>query len=185
MINTFYVQNTNLFPGFYETCLYDTEFFDNENENERENEIDNFNFDSYKNAVSKGVVLYWSTFFENDSIIKSIKFVDLWSPEYYNYTTDMVNIKVMYNSRNLKNWLLENDYFRSDKRFFEYTRQIFQHRYEYYSLQWQFLNVIEVFGIETMIEYYIYSTLMNNSENYTEELFNIAYYDIFQTHIYN
>ena len=83
-----------LFPGFYESNLYnsDSEYYANEFLSEDNIRYELKNFDGFINDVAKKITerVYEPLFIKDDQIIKSIKYNGLHSPRYYNFETDKI-----------------------------------------------------------------------------------------------
>ena len=104
--------STAIFMGFYESPLYnsDTEYYLNEMLQDEEHkstyEID---FDAYTKAVSEfATELLKDYCINSDNIIKSMKFKNLYSPNYYNFDTDRLNSEIDLNLTKLKQFIKAN-----------------------------------------------------------------------------
>lgn len=106
--------STNIFEGFYESNLFnsDTEYYINQllqdEEHPEEVEID---FNPYCEAVAKyvaGLLQDYCVLYRHDDVIKDIKYLSISSPRFYNYTTDKLNLEIDFNMNNLKKFIKEN-----------------------------------------------------------------------------
>lgn len=101
--------STDIFEGFYESNLYnsDTELYITEalQENNEQYEINNFE-EYQKDVAHKASELLEAAC--KDPIIKSIKYLSITSPRYYNYSTDKLNLLIDVNLTKLKNYINKN-----------------------------------------------------------------------------
>lgn len=102
--------STDIFPGFYDSYLFnsDTLYWYNQNEKAPAGyEFDIKNFQEFEDKVSKKYVdvLYESL---NDyDIIKGLKFVCVHSPRFYNFETDKLEIEVDFDEKKLEEYCLK------------------------------------------------------------------------------
>ena len=101
-----------VFQGFYESPLYycDTEYYLNEylnedNEVKKEYEID---FIPYTQAVCEYAVELLDEYCTDNNIIRSMEYKSMSSPQYYNYSTDKLNIIIDLNLTKLKKYIKDN-----------------------------------------------------------------------------
>lgn len=92
----FYTPNScTIFPGFYESALYNSDMEYTYNKfreiGEPECEIDDFK--EYCKDVCWMIAGEISVLFD-DEICDSCVYDDLWSPQYYNFTTDKITLKL-------------------------------------------------------------------------------------------
>lgn len=104
--------STAIFMGFYESELFnsDTEYYLNDYLQDEEHpqtyEID---FEPYTQAISEYATELLKDFCINDdNIIKSMKYKTLYSPQYYNFDTDRLNIDIDVNLTKLKSYIKKN-----------------------------------------------------------------------------
>lgn len=106
--------SSRIFDGFYESMLYnsDTEYYLNEmfqdDENPEEYEID---FTPYCEDVAARAVDLLSDYcitYNHDEIVKSMQYIGLDSPQFYNYSTDKLIIEIDFNLTKLKSYINKN-----------------------------------------------------------------------------
>ena len=106
--------STAIFEGFYESNLFnsDTEYYLNEylqdDEHSKTYEID---FIPYCESVASYAVELLKDYcilFQENKIIKEMKYISLDSPRFYNYTTDKLNIEIDFNINKLKRFIKNN-----------------------------------------------------------------------------
>ena len=89
------VQDSSLFPGFYNSELFNEGLLSDaiDSLNDSDNDYDLTDVDGYCKAVCKKIV---DDVYSNlvDDVIKSIKFAYVVSPEYYNFDTDKLNLEL-------------------------------------------------------------------------------------------
>ena len=171
MIYTYENWSPVIFMGFYESFLYnsDTEYYINENlkdEDEEHPEGYEIDFKTYTQEIAQKAVYILEEFCINDDkIIKSMNFKYLYSPRYYNYDTDRLNIEINVDLRKLKAFINHNkkdfnlylkDNFTSYDGFTSYVENnftAFKEQYKYDSAR----------CINVMIEYYILHCIYDNS----------------------
>lgn len=105
--------STHIFMGFYESPLFnsDTEYYLNEtfNDNEDDKSTWEVDFEPYQQAISSyAVELLKDYCITDDNIIKSMKYKYLYSPKYYNFDTDRLNIEINFNLNKLKKYIKNN-----------------------------------------------------------------------------
>lgn len=95
--------STQIFQGFYESLLWDSDAVYHLCECEPEPpagyEYDMRDFSGYCEKIAKEAVeLIWDAIPEEDGIILDMKYTGLWSPSYYNFSTDRIcaDVKVDY-----------------------------------------------------------------------------------------
>lgn len=101
-----------IFMGFYESILFnsDSEYYLNEclqdEDHPEQYEID---FETYTQEVSEyATELLKDYIINDDNIVKNMKFISLYSPRYYNYDTDRLNIEMNINLNKLKAYIKKN-----------------------------------------------------------------------------
>ena len=101
-----------IFMGFYESPLFnsDTEYYMNEYMNEDEEVKKEFEIDyiPYCNAVCEYATDLLSEYCTDNEIIKSMEYKSMYSPQYYNYSTDKLNIIIDVNLTKLKKFIKDN-----------------------------------------------------------------------------
>ena len=106
--------STQVFDGFYESLLWDSDAIFNLCDCEPEPPVgyyyDIYGFESYMEEVEKeAVFLMDCELAGEDSIIKSMKFTGISSPRYYNFSTDKLCIDVEVDYSALRSYcLIEN-----------------------------------------------------------------------------
>lgn len=194
MLKTVLFQNhsCDIFPGFYESNLYnsDSEYYFNEmmKDDDHPEEYELKDFEGFRTEVSKKAadLLHEAIVFD-DSIIQAIDFESLSSPKYYNFETDRLNLKIKLDQRKLDLYCFRQektdfnqylkDHFTSCDGFFSFIANNindFKNQYVDEGKKDRCLNV--------MIEFYILkqfekwenkeSYLMDLSEAANEILFN-------------
>ena len=117
-----YVNNSLVvFEGFYESNLFnsDTEYHLNQlsqdEDNQKTYEITGDNFKNYEKKVcelhadSLEEVISDDNLYNNTNIVKSIKFLSMSSPKYYNFTTDKLHLLVNFNPTKLKKYCFNDN----------------------------------------------------------------------------
>lgn len=103
-----------IFEGFYESNLFnsDTEYHLNyslnDEDNNKEYEID---FEPYCKDISTHAVELLADYcvlYADNKIIKSMRYAGLSSPQYYNFSTDKLQIKMDFNLSKLKSFIRTN-----------------------------------------------------------------------------
>lgn len=189
---------TNIFMGFYESALFnsDTEYYINENMRDSEHpEVLEVDWIPYQTEISQAATDLLSDYcINNDNIIKSMQFKSLFSPKYYNYDTDRLNILMDINLTKLKNFIKSHkadfnlylkDNFTSYDGFISYIEN------NYYSFFEQYKEDKNR-CINVMIEYYILNQIYGNTwqyikklDCYTETPYHWDLFDANQTALYN
>ena len=89
------MQDSNLFPGFYNSVLFNEGLLNDAISDcgDCDHEYDLTDINGYCKAVCKKIVddVYSAVL---DDIIKSVKFICIESPLYYNYETDKLNLEI-------------------------------------------------------------------------------------------
>lgn len=104
MIVNYINDSTDLFAGFYESYLYNSDTERSFNDGlDFEREIKDWT--GFTEQVARGCVdALKDNLYQSDDIIKSIDFVRLHSPKYYNYSTDSLELKVDFDIEKLKHY---------------------------------------------------------------------------------
>lgn len=105
--------STEIFDGFYESELYnsDTEYYLTQNLQENSNEEFELEFVPYCDDVASHAVDLLENYcitYNHDNIIKSMQYIGLDSPQYYNYSTDRLIIDIDFNLTKLKSYIKTN-----------------------------------------------------------------------------
>lgn len=181
MITKFQNWSYKLFAGFYESILYNSNTLADISacDNLKEGFSYNFSSDNYKlyekNVSTKAVQFLWDNLSQPDDIIKSMKFISITSPQYYNFETDKLNIKIDFNLTKLKKYC-----FNTEK---EEFNQYLKDTYTSYDGFISFIsNNIKDFkksykddtdrSINVMIEFYLLKN--TNLEYYEDDLMEYA-----------
>lgn len=169
--------STDIFDGFYESMLYNSDslYYITEDEPKlKEGYIYDINYKEFTNDVAKNAVsLLWNDL--NEDIIKSMKFYKLWSPSAYNFATDRLQIKIDLDLNKLKSYCFKTHSFKFNKylkdNFTSYdgfcsfvSNNISDFKYQYYDDKTRCIAV--------MIEFYILNNININS--YKENLYEYA-----------
>lgn len=101
--------STNIFDGFYESNLFnsDTELYLTEMLQENDEQYEISNFEAYQEDISQKAAELLKEICKSP-IIKSIKYLSITSPRYYNYSTDKLNLLIDVNLTKLKNYINKN-----------------------------------------------------------------------------
>lgn len=101
--------STDIFDGFYESNLFnsDTELYLTELLQEKDEEYEISNFEAYQEDISQKAAELLEEICESP-IIKSIKYLSITSPRYYNYSTDKLNLLIDVNLTKLKKYINKN-----------------------------------------------------------------------------
>lgn len=106
--------STRIFEGFYESNLFnsDTEYYLNEYlQDDEYSETYEIDFIPYCESVASYAVELLKDYcilFQENKIIKEMKYISLYSPRFYNYTTDKLNIEIDFNITKLKRFIKNN-----------------------------------------------------------------------------
>lgn len=163
---------SRIFEGFYESNLYNSDTLYNQAYDMNIPEgyvLDIDDFEKYQNEVGqKATSIIWNMLPED--IIQDMKFVDVYSPQYYNFETDKLIIDVDFSLE-----LLEDFCYNQNKNDFDnYLHRIYSSRDGFISFV---PNNIEEFKswddnrkIDVMIEYYLLETV--DFEDYQCDLYD-------------
>lgn len=115
------ILNTNLpaFYGYYGSCFDDVDTsseFEYINEIRTENglhELENdylieWNYKEYYDQLNLQLCECVEDFLKELKLIKSIEFIALHSPKYYNFTNDVIECKIDVNSKNIRRYINNN-----------------------------------------------------------------------------
>lgn len=158
-----------IFMGFYESELYnsDTEYYLNENLKNSENPINyEIDFDTYTLAISKKATELLSDFCINDdNIIKKMEYKTTYSPKYYNFETDKLNIQVDFNLTKLKQFIKKhkadfNLYLHENFTSYDGFWSFIENNYRDFIIQYQ---TDKNRCINVMLEYYILHCIYDNN----------------------
>lgn len=118
--------STDVFEGFYESLLYNSDSVLNMVEGEP-NPPEGFYYDihdfkGFENEVgAEARRLIWNAIPDEHCIVYDMKFIGISSPRFYNYSTDRLELEVDVDIDNLKRWCLESN----REKFNEYLRENF------------------------------------------------------------
>lgn len=155
------------FEGFYESLLYnsDTEYYFNQEREEGKPECELKDFAGFSEAVAKHAVYeIVSELRFNDTPLKSIDYVGIDSPQYYNFTTDKLKMKVKYDSKSLKSYMRKHESEFADYLYDHFTSYdgfisfVANNPHEFY-LQMQEGESERQRGLEIMIDFIIQNEL--------------------------
>ena len=104
-----------VFPGFYNT-IFEPESECNDiiytynQENDTNFDYDNFDWDysEYYDQIARNCCDAIETLLKKNNIVQSIKFQNIVSPQYYNYSNDSINVEVEINIENLILFIAQN-----------------------------------------------------------------------------
>lgn len=103
-------ESYNIFPGFYESWLYnsDSEYYASEALSENGESYEIRDFPEYQKEVcEKTASVLWNAL-PVDCIIKNIDFYKMESPQYYNFSTDKILFKIDFDKRGLLTWIKQH-----------------------------------------------------------------------------
>lgn len=91
--------NLRIFPGLYESDLYnsDTDYLLAEALGASQGEEVIYDFDEFEETAGKSCVDSLNEKLDSHDVIIDMRYIDINSPAYYNYTTDKVIIDIDYN----------------------------------------------------------------------------------------
>lgn len=103
--------NLEIFPGFYESLLYnsDTEYSANCGREEGEPEREIKDWAGFTNDVCKGITDVLRPILEREPFCTDVEYDGMTSPRYYNYSTDKLDIKMQLDLDALKEWVLSDE----------------------------------------------------------------------------
>ena len=111
MKHTYNNWSTDIFEGFYESNLWNSDSLYWIEESDRQEgylndneEYDIDDFEAFTKEVSENAVYFLFEALDEHDVIKDMKFKDLYSPKYYNYETDSLIIDVDVDMRKLKKY---------------------------------------------------------------------------------
>ena len=97
---TMYTWSTVIFPGFYESILFNSDSISMLNADDTDKEYD-VNFEEFTKDVTMSVSRKLFEECTCNNILKDINYIGISSPKEYNYNTDRLILEVTYNIRNL------------------------------------------------------------------------------------
>lgn len=100
-----------IFTGFYNTffSIYLEDKIEDELEHlNKEYDDINFNYKEYENEVSINCCDIVSQYLKDEGFDNTIKFESLYSPKYYNYSNDSINIDIDIDLNQIKDFLKDN-----------------------------------------------------------------------------
>lgn len=163
-----YQQDRRLFPGFYESCLYNSDMLYFMSENDEDGKEWDFvepnGYAEYEIAVCKKCIEDIMDLMENNDAITDMQFKEINSPREYNFTTDKLVCEVEIDLDKLRKYCYETE----REKFEEYLKE----NYSSYDGFISFIpNNVKEFEQEkddtdVMIDFYILSHL---EEGYSEE----------------
>lgn len=170
-----------IFEGFYESNLFnsDTEYYLNECLQDDEHpETYEINFIPYCESIANyatKLLKDYCILFRHDEIIKDIKYQSLYSPKYYNYDTDRLNLEINFNINKLKQFIKKN---KAD--FNQYLKDNFTSYSGFISfIDNNYLDFMDRFkndpleknrSLNVMLEYYILTCIYENKWEVIKEL---------------
>ena len=174
--------STDIFPGFYESYLYNSDTIYNINEaiEDDETPVDftDTGFDEYCKDVACQVADLLadalSLYQDDQKIIKASRFKSLWSPKYYNFETDRIEFELDIDWDALVEWAKDESYL-----FESYLKDNFSSRSGFVSFVpnntndfWDHLETDFDRLADVLIEFYILNHL--DREWWRESLYEIA-----------
>lgn len=101
----------DIFPGFYESLLYnsDMEYCANQEREEGEPEREIKDWTGFTHAVCKGITDILRPILEREPFCADVEYEGMTSPKYYNFATDRLHIKMQLDLDALKEWVLSDD----------------------------------------------------------------------------
>jgi len=103
-------QSPALFAGFYESVFNNSDYINEIAEykaDDTDTQYDIVNWNDYTNSICENCTAWLFDNLPNHDIIKDMKYKELWSPQYYNYTTDKLTIDCDIDLDALKNYCLQ------------------------------------------------------------------------------
>lgn len=184
--------NTNLpaFYGYYGSIFEDTDTsseldYINELRTEKglteldnENDFD-YDYNTYYSELNNVLTNCAEDFLKDLGIVKSIDFVKLHSPKYYNYTNDVIECKADVNIKSIKDYIKENlDAFEVYLRNNFKSRGGFSSFYEYDINYW--FNRMKSFKQLDHIEIHALLNFICENEDFDiiNQLYNVGMYNI-------
>lgn len=151
-----------LFAGFYESELYNSDAFSEMCEMMHEDENDDREFDitdwnGFTTETARAICDLWGEFLPDNSIIKSIEYSELNSPKYYNFSTDTISAQVEFDLKKLCDYCFTEH--RDD--FFKYLHENWDSRDGFISFidtknfEFEAKNEHDKNDLQIMIEYYL------------------------------
>ena len=182
-----------IFEGFYESNLFnsDTMYYFNQNEEDMPEGkcYDIVNFEGFCVDVCKEVTnKLWDNLYQDTNIIKDIRYVGMSSPQYYNYTTDKLNLDVDVDVEALEDYCFHDkmndfnqylkDNFTSYDGFWSFIdNNIIDFKSEYKTRKSEGTH-IDSKELQVMIEYYLLDNI--NLEHYQYDCCEVADYLVYQ-----
>ena len=172
-----YVNNsTDIFPGFYESIIYNSDtvyyvqdYFDDDLER------DIADFDKFQNEIANEAAKLLAQNLASREVVKSIDYKGLWSPQFYNFETDKLKLKVEVDIGKLNKYCFVWE----KQKFGEYLKDNFSLRDGFISF---IANNIDDFKtqlksdknrcIQVMVEFYLLNSL--DLDSYMENLVSVA-----------
>lgn len=174
--------STDVFPGFYESDLYNSDTIYNINgsieDDEAPVDFTDTGFDEYCKDVARQVADLLadalSLYQDDQKIIKASRFKSLWSPKYYNFETDRIEFELDIDWDALVEWVKDESYL-----FESYLKDNFSSRSGFISFVpnntndfWDQLETDFDRLADVLIEFYILNHL--DREWWRESLYEIA-----------
>lgn len=118
-----YQQDHKLFPGFYESCLYNNDMLYYMSENDEEDREWDFvepnGYTEYEIAVCKRCVEDIMDLMEDNDAITDMQFKELNGPREYNFTTDKLVCELEVDMDKINKWCYETE----KEKFEEYLKE--------------------------------------------------------------
>lgn len=169
--------NLEIFPGFYESLLYnsDTEYCANQEREEGEPEREIKDWDGFTEAVCKGITDVLRPILEREDFCTDVEYVGMTSPRYYNYSTDKLDIRMQLDLDALKDWVLSDDdrrdgfdaYLREKYTSYDGFCSFVENNIDGYFEKWEYPDVL--------VDYYVLCEIFDdpdvvNAKRYQREL---------------
>lgn len=163
-------QSWELFSGFYESELYNSDALSEMCEMMPEDENDDREYDitdwtGFTTETAQAICELWRDYLPNHDIIRDIRYIELWSPRYYNFTTDKISAWVDFDFDKLCDYCFKTH--RDD--FFKYLHENWDSRDGFISFidtvnfEYEASKEHKKDDLEIMIEYYLLNELdLNN-----------------------
>lgn len=156
--------DNRLFPGFYESCLYNSDMLYNMTEYDEEGREWDFvepnGYTDYEIAVCKACVEDIMDLMEDNDAITEMKWKEMNSPQYYNFTTDKLVCELEVDMDKIKEWCYKT----KRKEFAEYLKDNFTSYDGFISFVPN--NIAEFYedeNTDVMIDFYILTHLYEPS----------------------
>ena len=173
--------STAIFEEFYESNLFnsDTEYHLNEClQDEDHPETYEIDFMPYCESVASYAVELLKDYcilFQENKIIKEMKYISLNFPRFYNYTTDKLNIEIDFNINKLKRFIKNNKtdfnlYLKDNFTSYDGFISFIENNYNDFMNKFYLDSTEKARSLNVMLEYYILTCIYENKWEVIKEL---------------